>query len=301
MHLDSISKFPEFEKLSLSHQKEIGQFVDQFLPYNDYGFMALYCWDVHNTTLVSNLNDNLIIIINDYNSDDLIMGVMGEVLRKEDVEVLLNYCESLGLKKQLKLIPEHLINEDISQNFQVEEDEGNNDYIYDAESFITYTGRRLRSKKNLFNRFVKNNSNFQVLKIDPFCENALAQCEELLRHCHNKESDFLDEEKKIIKKSLSTKSLDIELVTVFVNDKIAWFCIYEILKQGYLGLHFEKFDTDYEGINAFCKTQIAKIALENNCKYINFEQDLGIEGLRLGKKSFCPVTYLKKYIIKNRI
>jgi len=39
--------------------------------------------------------------------------------------------------------------------------------------------------------------------------------------------------------------------------------------------------------------------MRSGVKYLNFEQDLGLTGLRLSKKSFHPVNYLKKYKVSS--
>jgi len=59
-------------------------------------------------------------------------------------------------------------------------------------------------------------------------------------------------------------------------------------------IHFEKFDPEVKGIGQVINWETAK-ALAGTYKYVNREQDLGIEGLRQAKRSYSPEYVLNAF------
>ena len=55
----------------------------------------------------------------------------------------------------------------------------------------------------------------------------------------------------------------------------------------------------YKGVNAYLINELAKILYKKGIVYINWEQDLGILGLRENKESYLPTRYLKKYSLST--
>lgn len=292
--LTTLPIFPKFEKLSLKHKDDIEYFVRMFPPYNDYLFTSLFTWNISETFCVSKLMGNLVVMFEEYHSDDMFLGVIGNEISKDEVYLLIDKSIELGFGSKLKLIPEHLINDDLIGEFDVKEDLDNHDYILSVESATDFSGKKLRNKRNQYNRFIREYKDVIVRSLDP--DEAVIEFGKLLEVCHNKTSDFFEEEKHIIGKCINCDKLPIKVLAVFCGNEIVSLCVYEVLDD-YIIIHFEKFNTQYEGVNAFSKTQLAKVAVENNCRYINWEQDLGIESLRVAKKQYCPVNYLKKYSI----
>ena len=93
--------------------------------------------------------------------------------------------------------------------------------------------------------------------------------------------------------SSETDNLIITMVTE--EDRNLAFSIEELLPNGYCMGHFWKADIGRSGIYNFLLHTIAEYLRTQDIEWWNFEQDLGIEGLRRSKMSFSPVNFRKKY------
>ena len=88
---------------------------------------------------------------------------------------------------------------------------------------------------------------------------------------------------------------------MFVGDELAGFTINELLDSEFAVLHFEKAHAkNHVGIFQFLMLETAKYLHNLNIKYLNYEQDLGILGLRKHKQSYYPAYMLKKYTVVEK-
>ena len=85
---------------------------------------------------------------------------------------------------------------------------------------------------------------------------------------------------------------------ITINGNIAAMSFGERLNRDTALIQIELADDNYRGayqaINKlFCQNEW------NDCKYVNREEDMGIEGLRRAKTSYQPEFMVEKYIIKE--
>ena len=81
-----------------------------------------------------------------------------------------------------------------------------------------------------------------------------------------------------------------------IGGDVAAFTIGEKLNNETFCVHIEKADTQYNGIYVGINNSFARAAAAGY-KYINREEDLGLEGLRRSKQSYHPAFLLKKYTV----
>jgi len=60
-----IPTFPKFKSLELSDRAEVERFTSRHPPYSDYNFTSLWCWDIYERVLLSQLDGNLIVRFTD--------------------------------------------------------------------------------------------------------------------------------------------------------------------------------------------------------------------------------------------
>ena len=80
-----------------------------------------------------------------------------------------------------------------------------------------------------------------------------------------------------------------------INGRLAAYTLGERMDEEMAVIHIEKADTDVPGLftvinNLFVKNEFTDM------KYINREEDMGLEGLRRSKLSYNPVMLIEKFV-----
>jgi hypothetical protein len=84
-----------------------------------------------------------------------------------------------------------------------------------------------------------------------------------------------------------------------IDGELVAFTIGERLNSNTVVVHIEKADTSYEGLYVLINNQFVRHFCDPNVvKYINREEDLGIEGLRKAKRSYHPVFQVEKHLVE---
>lgn len=301
----SIPEFPHFKKLEFSDKTAIESFTLKYPPYSDFNFTSMWSWDIEDNMKISRLNDNLVVKFTDYLTNELFFSFLGESKISETIRLLLDISEADGLQRKLKLVPEIIIQHvKPADNIVITEDLDNFDYLYSADKLATYDGNRLRSKRNLYNRFQRAYlSKCRVEILHPSDPQKRKEIHEVLSEWRRRKHEEINTNEFIaIDRALRITEINaMFFLGLFVDDTLEGFVINELLRDGYALLHFEKANKNFIGIYSYLMQENAKMLCARGIKIINYEQDLGISGLRLGKKAFKPINYLKKYIVTSKV
>lgn len=85
------------------------------------------------------------------------------------------------------------------------------------------------------------------------------------------------------------------LQVVLKGERLIALAVSEVLAQGYAMCHFLKADRSVIGATDFLMREIARELLARGCESLNFQEDLGLPGLRAFKLAYRPKFFLKKY------
>jgi hypothetical protein len=174
------------------------------------------------------------------------------------------------------------------------------DYIYLRENLVSLKGKKLQSKRNFINRFLKNNVNYEYKTLTP---DLVEQCIALEKSWYNQnvtaeEQGALLAERTALTLAINNmETLDLLGGVLFVNGKIAAFCYGNPINYETFDICIEKADKNIEGAYAMINNMFAKHIPEQYI-YINREEDLDIPGLRKAKLSYQPEMILEKYRVK---
>lgn len=298
-----IPQFPNFKKLELTDKEDVESFTKDYLPYSDFNFTSLWSWDTKEEKKISLLDENLVIKFTDYISSQPFYTFIGSNNVSQTAETLIKFSEQESLPSELHLIPEVVANKINRDIFIVEENEDHFDYVYEMEKLQNYEGNRLRSKRNLHNRF-KRKYNAEIKIIDCFevdVQKAILDLFDIWVKNKGYINNEFQNELAAFKRLFMIENINLVCVGIYIDNQLKGFIVNEIMPKQYTILHFEKADDCYDGIYSYLMAENARILNQIHKRtYLNYEQDLGIPGLRLGKRSYRPCHFLKKYSIRLR-
>lgn len=291
--------FPQFKKISMHDMPVFEKYLSKFPPYSDFNFVSLWSWNIEESIKFSFLNENLVIQLKDYKNENPILTFIGFNKIRDTIKTLLQFCEKNNFKKELKLLPEINFNniniKKLSDEYRVSEDIDNFDYVLNVSSIASMKGRKLKHKRKLLNKFLKNyDDQIQVEYIKPRNTNHFIR----LYHSWSKnkqENELNRNELKAIKRLLEqSKNFNIIAQIVYIKDIIVGFTLFEEVSTKWALSSFQKGNTSHQGIYEFLNNNLSKYLNQKGIGLLNIEQDLGVPGLRRAKKDYNP-SFLKKY------
>ncbi len=298
-----IPVFPQFKRLELSDKADIERLTKQFLPFSDFNFTSLWAWDTNEEVMISNLFGNLVLRFTDYITSQPFYTFLGISSVNETAQTLFNKAEQENIMSELRMVPEATASLLDKNRFDVVESEDHHDYVFEMIKLQNFDGNRLRSKRNLCNRFKRQfTSETKVLDhLSKKAQDEILELFDLWVTNKNYSANEADNERKAFQRLFLMNNHDLVCIGVYIAGKLKGLIINEILAGHYTMLHFEKADEKFEGIYAYLMSENARILNQVHKRtYLNYEQDLGLPGLRLGKRSYRPSHTLKKYTIRRK-
>lgn len=301
-----IPRFPEFKRLELSDQADIEKFTSKFDPYSDFNFVDMWSWNLKDSMEVSELNGNLIIQPNDYFTNDYSLSYLGSNELGDTLEKLFAYMVLEEVPEpQLKFVPEvSLSGIDLSKYF-IEIDIDNCDYVYNLEKMHKYEGSEYADKRRKINGFLKNHSHPEIRQMDLFQDDLVTEITSLLQkwteiRSNGKSGNFTNGEDRAIARIISAKFKTVKCCSVYDAGELLGFMIYSEADNKFSICHFAKANTEHFGVYEYLMKELSGRLLLEGKALLNYQEDLGITGLRFFKSSFNPVSFLRKYTIKQR-
>jgi uncharacterized protein len=301
-----LPQFPKFKELELSDAEDVQRYTARYAPFSDFNFACLWSWNIESRVLLSELNGNLVVRLGDYVNGEVFYSFLGDSRVNDTVEALIDLSCRENLEPRLQLVPEVAAGQLDPDRFAVTEDDRHADYILMVDRLCTYQGSRLASKRNEVRKFLRlcPQTRFETLDLDDAA--IIEQCQRLFRRWNAQRGAPHDpdtgREFKAFDRCLKSQShFPLIGAGIFADDELVALSILEIVDNKYAFTHFEKADiANFPGIGSFLNQQVASLLAARGIEYINIEQDLGIAGLRMSKRSYFPCGYLRKFSVSYR-
>lgn len=176
------------------------------------------------------------------------------------------------------------------------------EYIYETEKLAVLSGRSLAPKRNRVRAFYSNyegHIDIQNITDDNIKDVVEFQDYWIKDRLKDEYVEMLDRENEAIKFYLTNfDELKFKGIVVYVKGTVVGYAAGCALSDDCIDEVIEKGRKDVVGIYQLLCNEFA-ILCAKGFKYINREEDLGVEGLRRAKESYRPDILLEKYIIKE--
>lgn len=298
--------FPDFKIITLDDRALIKQFTLPYPPYNDFDFVSLWTYNSRGENAFSFYQGNLLVKMEDFITGKYFYSFLGTGKLKQTVEVLLSRASQEGIDPTLRLIPGINLegSPDLQPEFSVHDDLNSCDYILSVEHLSTLQGFEFKNKRNQLNKFKNSFPSHVVKEIDLTNVDVELQIENLyskwFEQKENYSYDTTLEHNAIRRLFPVANELHVQAIGIYVDDKLIAFSTYHIIHDGYAIFSFHKADITFEGIYTLLNNELAKRLFAQGVKFINYEQDLGIENLKNAKMLWRPIFFLKKYSISAK-
>ncbi|MBQ9708140.1 MAG: DUF2156 domain-containing protein [Firmicutes bacterium] len=219
---------------------------------------------------------------------------------EETIRLAREKFERAGHPFTIRLVPEHMLDmmRQAAPFMEFREDRPNFDYIYETDRLSKFRGRNLHGKKNHLNYFLKNYQ-YEIEDIRPeMTDEIMAFIAEFngRKNIPPEEMRFLlMEEEAMVDLLRNADTLDMLGCVIRIDGKIEAMAFGGWFGKDTIVEHIEKANTNYRGLYQLVLSTFCEKAKER-ARFINREEDMGLENLREMKLSYHPYKLLHKYI-----
>ena len=170
------------------------------------------------------------------------------------------------------------------------------EYVYAIDDLADLKGKKFQPKRNHINRFLAEHPD---AVIRPLTAQTLPDAQALADRWYRRrtvEEDAGMERVALDRAFAHWQELGMEGLVLYVGDQVVAMTMGSFLDDETVDVHFEKADTDYPGSYAVINRAFARHIREKYpaVRFLNREDDMGLEGLRKAKLSYQPHHMVEK-------
>ena len=191
--------------------------------------------------------------------------------------------------------------------FSFQEDRDGWDYLYDVNRLADLPGKKLHAKRNHIHRF---DEQFPDWMFEPITPANIPECLDLERAWSARreetepeagEESLSEETIAVIEALYHMEPLGLEGGLIRAGGTPVAFSLGSLTTPECFDVHFEKADGDIQGAYAVINREMARMVRQRHpqVRWLNREDDLGLEGLRKAKLSYYPDILLEKFTARE--
>ena len=290
----------DFKHISVDDREEYEKllFADTHGRGCEFSFANLYLWGrqtiarAHGCILTFSQFDRRSVYPFPLGDGDVVASVNAVI--KDSVERGIP-CRITGIRPEQRELMERCF----SGRFRFHSDRGSYDYVYSIGDLAELSGKKYDGKRNHINKFKKKYPNYRVESIgEANIDSAIAMVNEWFESklSADPDSDFHMEKAAIARAFRDYDPLGLEGLVLFADNKAVALTMGSFLSPDTIDVHFEKALTGFDGAYAVINNEFAKYIREKypEVKFLDREEDMGLEGLRRAKESYQPHHLVEK-------
>jgi len=293
------TKTDDFKSIELGDRVVFEEFLSTDPPKtSELTFTNLFIWRHRYKTSWRTREGCLLVILRPDDGPPFGLQPVGRGSKREALDHLFRDLGRISSDVMVCRVDGDFVKEHVdAEKYVISEDRDNSDYVYFTENLINLPGKKYHGKKNHVNKFVKNHQ-FEYKELDPELVAGVLDLQEEwceLRECTLNPGLF-QENIAIFEAVSHHQDLGLRGGAVVIDSKVEAFSLGEKLNPETAVVHVEKANPEIPGLYAainqlFCARAWADV------KYVNREQDLGVEGLRKAKLSYHPDHLVDKFTV----
>ena len=285
-----------FERLTIERKPEIDALLHRAAHRGcAFSFASLYLWG---RQCVARVGDSLL-LFSHFQGKTMYPYPVCPGSARDAIEVLIADSQERGIPLRLSGLNTQDV-EDLERwypgQFRFHCGRDGHEYVYAIDDLADLKGKKYQPKRNHINRFL---SEYPDAVIRPLDESTLPDARNLADRWYQRrtaEEDACMEMVALNRAFANWQALGLEGLVLYVGDQVVAMAIGSFLGEDTVDVHFEKADLDYNGAYAVINRAFARHIREKypQVKFLNREEDMGLEGLRKAKLSYYPHHMVEK-------
>lgn len=290
----------DFQKLTTDDFDRFQEFVPACQGRGcEYSFVNLSIWGRQRVAFL----DGFLVLFSQFGRSSVYPFPLGKGDVKPILDAIIHDARMRGIPCRITSLTKadcDLLEALYPGQFRFHADRDHHDYVYTIEALASLSGKRYQSKRNFANRFNANHPDAHFLPLDDSTEGLARSlvarwCEEKL--AADPLADFVMEQTALDRAFRKREALGLEGLVLMAEGQCVAMTMGSRLSPDTFDIHFEKAISGYDGAYAAINRGFARHLMEKypEVKFLNREDDMGIEGLRKAKLSYHPDHLVEKY------
>ena len=282
-----------FQRLTLAQKERYEAILFSGEPRGcEYSFANLYLWGRQQAAFLH----GCVAFFSHFDGRSVYPYPIGGGDRRAVLEEILKDAEERGIPCRIVSMTDRDARELeawFPGKFHLRPDRDSFDYVYAIDDLAELKGRKYQKKRNHVNKFRSQNPDYRLVPLD--CCNldaARRMVDSWFYHRmrSDPEHNYLLENLAMARAFQHYNELNMEGAMLLVNGEPAAVTMATRLSEDTFDVHFEKAREDLDGAYAAVNCEFAAYlrARHPQLRFLNREDDMGLEGLRRAKLSYLP-------------
>lgn len=286
------------KKIEIEDKTIFDKYKTPNIVNSEYQFTTLFAWAERYNFRYHEYNDTLFIFGNQNNGALQCYCPIGNQSYSDSIEYIRHIFKEQNMPLNIRPLSKDMLDKIqpyLKGDFKIGTKPSYTDYICDFESLKNYDGHPYKKKRKQANSFYKK---YDYKYVSLNIQNINYAIEELYRILSESEQSIdTDEWNAYLRILKNIQPLNLKGGMIFINNKMEAICVAEKFYDTVI-IHIRRCNKCYNGIYP----AVLQLILKNefcdfDYKYVNLQDDMGIENLRKTKLSYKPSVLLNKYYI----